>query len=118
MLSYLNQKNNMKSLKLFKEFAGPLQVRFSNHAITRLKEAQLDLYTAKKLLYESVKSPERIDTTKKKFTRNQDNISYWINGTIIFTLVKKEDEYSQHRQDMFLVLTVTERRATVKYISF
>lgn len=107
----------MNTFQTFRQFAGNASVRFTNHAIERMKEAQIGISEGKGLLYESIRSPEKIDLKRKKYLDNQKNVTYWINGTLIFTVMKKKDKWNPQGEEIFLVITATERRLTVKRVT-
>jgi hypothetical protein len=91
-----------------------LKVVFTNHAIERLKESQLDLKQGLTLLANSI--PEDLSRFKdmvkynnKKYDTKADN---YRNGTFIFTCIKKYD--NTRNCEILLVITVANQLITSK----
>lgn len=99
----------MRDLQTFREFAGTIPVRFTHHAIDRLRESQLDKREGKRLLYESLRSPFKVNWETKKHTDNKNNTTFWLNGTIFFTVIATKGK--TYGDEIFLVITVTDSRA-------
>ena len=103
----------MIDITFFKEKMNDKIVRFTHHAIARAKESQMDVDTAKKMLYESISNPVKCDYRFKRYQANKQDVSTWVNGTFVFTVLAKKDEFTG--RDMILVLTMTDKRLTVRY---
>lgn len=100
-------------IQTFKEFAGRKPVRFTNHAIARLQESQLDIRRGKYELYESVKSPFKVDWEKKKHRDNKNKTTFWMSGPITFTVI--ETIGKKFGDEILLVITVTDSRCVDRY---
>lgn len=94
----------------FQAYARGIPIIFTFHAKDRLKQCRLDEVQARIILSEAVESPFKVSQQKKRFTRNQEDVTYWMYGSIIFTILKTKDKKKIY-DDIFLVLTVTETRA-------
>lgn len=83
-----------------------LPVFFTQHAIQRLKESQLELKRAKKILLKEAVL-EQIDRKLRQYKRNkygkkQDQTKYYRAGPLLFTVIPNGKG--------FLVITVTDQR--------
>lgn len=113
MLFYYSILENVLDTKTFREFAGKTDVRFTTHAINRLKESQLDIKRGKHLLYEAIHSPFKLLWESKKYTTNKDEITYWMNAVLTYTVIKTK--HKNTGQEIYLVLTVTDSRCVDMY---
>lgn len=104
----------MIDLTTFREYVGDTPVIFTHHAIDRLKESKLDTIEGKKLLYDAVQLP--VHNVKSKYSANKNTRSFWMNGTIKYTVIP--EKHKQHGYDIFLVLTVTDSRVVTRYMGF
>lgn len=95
------------------------RVRFTNHALDRLKESQLDLLGGLKLISEAVEETEikkyKDLVLNKSVKYKQQPATYFRNGSHIFTAIKAIDNI--HQDEIWLILTVTNQLATSKSVS-
>lgn len=103
----------MIDTKTFREFAGQTNVRFTTHAINRLKESQLDIKQGKHLLYEAITSPFKIAWDTKKYQSNKNSTTYWMNGTLTYTVIKTKHKTTG--EEIFSVITITDSRCIDSY---
>lgn len=94
-----------------------LPVKFTHHALDRLKEWNLSRNKAVWMLQTASKfKPLGMGRYKKdRYGDSQENIQYWQNETIVFTVRIQKDKYTG--QDMVLVITVTDQRINLKEIN-
>ena len=107
------EDQDVNIIQTFKEYAGKKPVRFTNHAIARLQESQLDIRRGKFELYEAVKSPFKVDWERKKYQDNKNTTTYWMTGPITFTVI--ETKGKKYGDDILLVITVTDSRCVDRY---
>lgn len=104
----------MRNVQTFREFAGDKPVRFTNHAIERLVESQLDKRQGKYFLYESIQSPFKVDWERKRYRDNKNKTTFWMYGTITYTVI--ETKGYKYKDDILLVITVTDSRCVDRYM--
>lgn len=106
-------KSTYRDIIDFRSYVGSIPVRFTNHAYDRIGLSGIDIVEAKRMLYESVKSPFSVDVTRKKYLKDQHLISYWLQGDFVFTVKKTISE--KFKTPIYLVITVTDQRTVRKY---
>lgn len=94
-----------------------LPIRFTHHALDRLKEWNLSRNKAVWMLQTGIKiKPSGMSKYKReKYGDNSENIQYWQNDTIVFTVRVQNDKYTG--EEMVLVITVTDQRVNLREIN-
>lgn len=95
-------------------FPAGKKIRFSSHAQDRMGECQVDYFGAVELLQESV--TESVPDKKYKHAKYGDlnnGVTYWRNGTIIFTVAEKHD--SSTGLPFYFVITMTNQLTMLKH---
>lgn len=90
------------------------RIVLTDHAIQRLKEVPCTIPESIKMLKESVKDCAKglYKYKKRKYADCKDETFYRRYGSVLFTCVAVKDKFS--KDDIVLVLTVTEQQATLK----
>lgn len=95
------------------------RVVFTNHAIDRLKESNLDIIGGLKLFDDcvednSVRKFKDISRNMDRKYADQENIVYYRSGTHIITMLPTVDKFKG--DDIWLVITITNQLASTKRV--
>lgn len=101
----------------------PYKIRFTNHAISRLKESQIELKKGVWLCATAQEEKLEKGLKKNKYNNNKGinyinnkDVTFWRNGTLIFTVKVVFAEATQ--KYINLVLTVTDQRVMLPMEAF
>ena len=96
------------------------RVVFTNHAIDRIAEFQLDTAKALELLTGAVVEPLTKFKDQQRYKahkyKNSPVTTHWRNGTVIFTTVEKTD--ADTGEEIILVLTVFDQKLNQNHIYY
>lgn len=94
-----------------------LRIKFTKHAQERMLEAGLTYKQSIWMLQTAIKEkPQGMGKYKRsRYGAEQEYVSYWRNGTVIFTVLKKNDFRTS--QPIILVLTIIDQRVTLRQLS-
>lgn len=96
------------------------QVVFTNHAVDRLAEVQLDTTKGLELLAGAVKEELNKFKDQQRYKahkyKNSPVTTHWRNGTVIFTTVEKIDDNTG--EEIILVITVYDQKLNQKHVIY